>query len=857
MINSTERSRLIESLLNKDDGSSNFNHEDLPNPSSRYNSNQDVSLKNSLSFSTSPSMKSVNIPEFVKEAPVEMQRSIKIQPKTPEKNSIYAETKTPERVSTYTETNTPKKDMVSTQTTLNTSTDFTQTAKETKSNLPLRKPTESTKMNIEQKDILEYIKRIRDLELENKSLSAKNDSLQRENSLLQDKALNTVNSVAHKYQSSFADIKELNEKINVLIRENDILLEQNKQLQSEVAVLEDEKNKQTQEVLNYEEKYIETKNEIRNLELEIKQQHIKNDLNEKVFRTQTRTNEEMSLDFVNLEEELQRYKSESRQQAMKIAEMKRSLEEVSSRYQTHVTESKQLVLREQELMETLKLTESELNVKYDIQKKESESLSLKQEDYSKLTKSLELIIKEFKDKEAELHEKVQSNIEKAEEANLEKERCTLREEQTLKEVERLQNKVADIQNKYKLKADTEISSLRNHFNAEKKRLNEEISILESSRAHMQNQMERAIREKRSTENELEKLTKHIPLETERLSQVLDDLTTRLRKALQEKFECQQKLETFQSKCIREQNKLEREKAQILNYKEDDYKKLRKFETLVENLKEEKIKYLENFSELDHKLKRLTEYNEKLKAEKENELNLIRSKYEYQVTDLTAKLEQVSESNSKSCNEMQRLLSEQRQLSEKWKFESKSIQENYELILKDIKQKNYELSVKIEEKEENLLKLNLNANFLKQEFDKEKLFNKKNLNLIKVFEEKLILKDGFLKESINRENEILNEKKCLEKELDKALLEKEKLEKLKIFKLKYNNINSTDNYSPKVKFNHVNVDKSSNEKNLKQVSELLAEISRVKERSRTRKNPNENYKISEFSNSDGDEESEDE
>ncbi len=86
-------------------------------------------------------------------------------------------------------------------------------------------------------------------------------------------------------------------------------------------------------------------------------------------------------------------------------------------------------------------------------------------------------------------------------------------------------------------------SLKGQHSAEKRKLVEEITLYETKCTDLQSQMERAVRDKRSAENELEKMTRHIPGQVDQLEMTIDELNTRLRSSERERIEALHQLES--------------------------------------------------------------------------------------------------------------------------------------------------------------------------------------------------------------------------------------------------------------------------------------------------------------------------
>lgn len=236
---------------------------------------------------------------------------------------------------------------------------------------------------------------------------------------------------------------------------------------------------------------------------------------EKESIQQIRELENSRYDMKVLEDELSQSNQTNKSANQKIAELQAGLDEIKSRYQEHVQDSRSQSTKHIELIESLKTTESnyegeqstclflympfcyiELSIKHDALKCDHEILHKKHDELLRISHGMESRLEEFREREADAQIRVQEEIEKAQEAIIDKQKLSLREETLAKEVQRLEERLTRSAEKYKDKAETEIATIRTQFLAEKHRLNQEIGLLEESASKMKIMAERAMREKR-------------------------------------------------------------------------------------------------------------------------------------------------------------------------------------------------------------------------------------------------------------------------------------------------------------------------------------------------------------------------
>ncbi|KAI8818065.1 uncharacterized protein EV422DRAFT_204358 [Fimicolochytrium jonesii] len=346
-------------------------------------------------------------------------------------------------------------------------------------------------------------------------------------------------------QISAEEWKEVNERVDVLINENDVLAERNKSAQRQVAELEDELS--------------QTKKHAQNQSMELQQAQafistLKRDLNNTIDRaTQAERNVKecaheitaAQVENDKLVEEIRRREVDIKTYQGRVGDLRRSLEEVTTRYQAHVREAQALAARERDQLNSLKnieLERDEYKSKLAALSIEHVSLRENQDEVIKISAEFEQRIDQLEAKEVESYQSLQSEIQKAEEAKLEYEKALIREQQYQSEIQRLNEKLLEFPQRYRERTEQEIATMRAQLNSDKQQLTAEISDLETKCSQLQHQADRAIRDKRAAESELEKLSRHIPEEADRIALTIEELNTRLRNSERDKSAAMNKLE---------------------------------------------------------------------------------------------------------------------------------------------------------------------------------------------------------------------------------------------------------------------------------------------------------------------------
>ena len=222
----------------------------------------------------------------------------------------------------------------------------------------------------------------------------------------------------------------------------------------------------------------------------------------------------------------------------------------------------------------------------------------------KMLEDMKAQLYEFEKMETVFYKKQQELAQMIDGVTLERDVAQATEANSRKEIEMLQSKLDEVHSRTRETIEKEVDrcvysanltqlngSSRAQFSAQREKLIQEINNLEGSRAQLQALMERAVREKRAAENELDRLTSSYPVELERLSRTIDDLTCKLRSSELTKIEMTRQVDNYKNRLIKEENKFEADKAQLSNLSQDAFRKLRKSEADLEDTKVFLFNYL--------------------------------------------------------------------------------------------------------------------------------------------------------------------------------------------------------------------------------------------------------------------------
>jgi chromosome segregation ATPase len=577
------------------------------------------------------------------------------------------------------------------------------------------------------------------------------------------------------------DITKAKSQIKTLLKENDMLLGENENQQREIEELELKISSLTRQMLSVNQELKESHDHALVVEDQLFQVKDGTKGMERLLKSEAQQLAAKDADIEQLQDLLRKRQHEIKANLDKQDDLKRALTDLSERYKEILRESSYAAQREKQLLreieekhdliEEMKEKQEEKKHSYEIIHDESEKLK-------SIIKGLERKVQLFERKEIEFLSKSQQQTHELEEALYERDVATKREQTLLKEIDTLAQKSLDQPRLYQEKHDLAIQSMKSQFTTERRTFCEEVAKLEMLVASLQTQVDRAMREKRAAESELDKITAHLPAETNRLEVTIEELHSKFRASERDKHDAIQKLEHLYNKYQKEQHQYDTERRQSNERLEEAYRRIRSMEREVDESKvystnkDKEIQFSQQVSSLEHDRKIANEQMKSMKHQHDCQLNLSTQKYESHISELTAKLENVAESHSTVNRDMQKLLSSQRIMSDKWKEESSHIKEHYEQVLAKIRFELQQYQNRLGESETIIKKLNAQKRDLLDQVSQEKrMFGELHDRYMNLESQNANLKRQ-VTQLIAKELQVIEEKKQLCRQLDQLLLERD-------------------------------------------------------------------------------------
>ncbi|XP_066576250.1 sodium channel and clathrin linker 1 [Amia ocellicauda] len=297
--------------------------------------------------------------------------------------------------------------------------------------------------------------------------------------------------------------------------------------------------------------------------------------------------------------------------------------------------------------------------------------------------------------------KVRENIQLAEEASLQKDQALLREKQKDEELEKMKGAISQLIQDAAVLTRKEVENVRKQCNVQIYRLAEELSALQLECSDKEAQTQRAIREKRAVEEELEKVYRD-GRGGEAEYRKIDELHQRCLNAERSKDDLQISLQAAQNKI----RKLEMNSQEELSRCQEAMQTLQASLSVARedcgSVSEERLHLQQENQQLRKEMDDLRKAHLQVQRKAKQQLSTMEHEYSVKEQVLEARARELEDRSRASMTELTRLLTAQQKTTKRWKEESRKLAEAFELKLSHAKteltrqkQRSQELEVQLE------------------------------------------------------------------------------------------------------------------------------------------------------------------
>ncbi|XP_064006058.1 sodium channel and clathrin linker 1 isoform X1 [Pogoniulus pusillus] len=466
--------------------------------------------------------------------------------------------------------------------------------------------------------------------------------------------------------------EEATELWQTLLQEHDRLQQQYQERMTETQIHMAERQKQKNQLTVFQQL-------IQQLRVDKEKKELSN---QELLKTVT----EQNVQLEQLRKQLRQAKIDGQTANAKVDEMTRLTEKLQGRLKRKEEDAVSALQREtasdkrlQQMQSSIKQLETRLFVTAE----DAELLRTERTALEKQIGELQTRCANLEREKYDAVEKVQDCIQLLEEANLQKSEALFREKQKEEEVKKMKDEMSQLVEDTAAGIRKAVDSAKKQYNIQISRLTEEVSALQMECGEKQSQIERAIREKRAVEEELEKIYRE-DRGREFDSRKLEQLHQKYLLAETVKGDLQLSLQTTQNKLKQLEMNSEEEKSRCQEV-------ICKLQSMLDSEREKSAFVSEQRLKLQQENEQLQKEMEGLRkqateAQQKAKIQISTMEHEHAVKErgYEAQLKEMEDTSQKSNAELRRLLVAQQKATNRWKEETKSLTETAEARISKLK-----------------------------------------------------------------------------------------------------------------------------------------------------------------------------
>ncbi|XP_011360403.1 sodium channel and clathrin linker 1 isoform X1 [Pteropus vampyrus] len=417
-----------------------------------------------------------------------------------------------------------------------------------------------------------------------------------------------------------------------------------------------------------------------------KQLHVTNENMEMTNQEFVKTVTEQNVEIEQLRKQLRQAKLDMRVAVAKVEELTKLTEDLQGQMQKKEEDMASAQGREeasdrrlQQLQSSIKQLETRLCVAI----QEATQLRTEKTHLEKQTRELQAKCNELENEKYEAIVRARNSMQLLEEANLQKSQVLLEEKQKEEDIEKMKEKISRLMQEAIIRTRKEVANTRKQYNVQISRLSEELSALQMECAEKQGQIERAIREKKAVEEELEKVY-HEGRVNESDCRKLEEMHQRCLVAERHNDDLQLRLKTAENKI----KQLEINSSEEISRCQEMVQKLQNvLESERENcgfVSEQRLKLQQENEQLQKETEDLRRIA--LEAQKKAKFQISTMEHAFSVKEhgFEVQLREMEDSNRNTTVELRHLLATQQKAANRWKEETKKLSESAEIRISNLK-----------------------------------------------------------------------------------------------------------------------------------------------------------------------------
>ncbi|TFK16234.1 N-alpha-acetyltransferase 15, NatA auxiliary subunit [Platysternon megacephalum] len=405
-------------------------------------------------------------------------------------------------------------------------------------------------------------------------------------------------------------------------------------------------------------------------------------INQQFLKTVT----EQNMELEQLRKQLRQAKVDVRTATAKVDEMTKLLVDLQAqmeRKEEDVVSAREREEASDKRLQHLQSSIKQLETRLCVAVQDAEQLRTERTALEKQTRELQAKCADLEEEKYDAIVKVRDSMQLLEEANLQKNQALFGEKQKEGEIENMKEAISRLVQDAAARTRKEVENARKHYNIQISRLTEELSALQMECGDKQTQIERAIREKRAVEEELEKIYRE-GRGSECDYRKLEELHQRCLIAERTKDDLQLCLQASRNKIKQLEMNSEEEISRCQEM-------VRKLQSILGSERENSGSISEQRLKLHQENEQLRKETEDLRklameAQQKAKLKISTMEHEHSVKEhgFEVRLKEMEVTNQNSTVQLRRLFVAQQKATNQWKEETKKLTETTETRISNLK-----------------------------------------------------------------------------------------------------------------------------------------------------------------------------
>lgn len=380
---------------------------------------------------------------------------------------------------------------------------------------------------------------------------------------------------------------------------------------------------------------------------------------------------DMNSQILQLQDELKATKNELRVANIQVVELRSTLEDLRSEMilkekQRSIHDGSRTVLDQH--VKELHHQISDIQTKLSASHSQVEQL---QQDKGQVEQRLVEVLKRNADAENRSREAVlraSENHQLVETSIFERDQAHIREKQAKDEVERLQDVISRLVDEAGARTRQEVDNVKKTCNQSLTKLMDQLQRLELENSERQAELDRAVREKRAAESELERIYQEGILQGSKENNEYNQLTLRACNAERARDDAVMKVDSLTNQLRRLEMTYKQEKSQLTSELDSIKDRHSLTNQELSGANDDRVHFMEKVDDLKQQIHKIQVERDTVQRSSTKQVYALQHSLQMKEKEYEAKLQALEDGHRQQLSELREMLTAQQRVTAKWKEE---------------------------------------------------------------------------------------------------------------------------------------------------------------------------------------------